>query len=220
MRIADIPKSERPRERLFSYGVSSLSTAELLALILGQGTRDMNVIDLSNSLLSEFGFDCFASCSLSELKTIKGVGPAKASQILALVEFTKRFTSSKMRGVRFLGGNDVFNYLAPKVRDLDKEHFFVLLLDSKNRLIKDSAVSVGILNSVLVHPREVFKLAVKESANSIIVAHNHPSGDPAPSHEDVVVTKQLQEAGKTLNIPLLDHVIIGKEEYWSWNENE
>ncbi len=219
MRICDIPKTERPRERLLLYGTGSLSNAELLALILCQGTRNMNVVDLSNTLLSEFGLDGFASCSLNELKKIKGVGPAKASQILALVEFNKRFNLTNPSKARFLSGKDVFDFLLPKTRNLDKEHFFVLLLDSKNRLIRDTAVGVGILNSVLVHPREVFKLAVKESANAVIVAHNHPSGDPTPSSEDLAVTRQLLDAGKTLNIPMLDHVILGKDEYWSWNEN-
>lgn len=219
MRILDIPKEDRPRERLLSFGASSLSNAELLALILGNGTKNMNVIDLSNSLLSEFGLEGFSSCSLNELKKIKGVGPAKASQILALVEFNKRFSRSSTPKTRFSDAKEVFKFLSPKMCDLDKEHFFVLLLDSKNRLIHDCAVSVGILNSVLVHPREVFKVAIKESANSIIIAHNHPSGDPTPSEEDLKITEQLFNAGKTLNIPLLDHVIIGKEGYWSWNES-
>jgi len=182
MIIKDIPKENRPRERFQKLGAAALSDAELLAIILQKGTIGENVIDMCNRLISRYGVDKLSELSLKELQEIKGIGPAKAMQIMVLFEFSKRYA-----------------------------------LDSKNKIIKDEIISTGILNASLVHPREVFKSAIKESANAIILVHNHPSGDPTPSEEDKRITKILFDAGKFLDIKLLDHVIIG-DTYYSFKE--
>ena len=216
MRLRDISVENRPRERLISQGVTVLSDAEILALILGSGTKNENAVDLSNRLLSHF--DLLSTSSLSELQKLKGIGVARACQLLALFEFSKRFNSSKVIGKKISCSKDVYDFVKSKMVDLDKEHFVVLLLDSKNRVLKEVLVSIGILNSSLVHPREVFKQAIKESANSIILVHNHPSGDVTPSKEDYEVTTKLREVGELMGIRVLDHVIVGSEGYYSFNE--
>lgn len=199
-------------------GVSVLSDAELLAVILQKGTREENVIDMSHRLISKYGIDKLSSCSLSELQEIKGIGKAKATQILALFEFNKRHNISKQNGKQIKSAKDVYEYCSPKLVGLDKEHFMILHLDSKNKVIKDEIVSVGTLNSSLIHPREVFKSAIKESANSVILVHNHPSGAPEPSIEDVKITDVLFKSGELFSIKVLDHVIVGSEGYYSFNE--
>lgn len=172
---------QKSRERLEKQGASTLSDAELLAVILKTGNKEENVIDMSNRLISKYGIDKLSSCSLKELQEINGIGKAKASQILALFEFNKRHSFAKQNGKPIKSAKDVFDYVSPKVNDLDRECFMVLHIDTKNRVLKDEVVSVGTLNSSIVHPRELFKSAIKESANSVILAHNHPSGDPTHS---------------------------------------
>ena len=220
MRIKDISLDNRPRERMEKQGVSVLSDAELLAVILKTGNKDENVIDMSNRLISKYGIDKLSYCSLKELQEIKGIGKAKASQILALFEFNKRHNLAKQNGKPIRSAKDVFNYISPKVNNLDRECFTVLHLDTKNRVLKEEIVSIGTLNSAIIHPRELFKSAIKESANSIILAHNHPSGDPAPSKEDKEITAQIMKAGKLLGIEILDHVIIGKGEFYSFRDEK
>jgi len=219
MRIKDISLENRPRERMEKQGCVVLSDAELLAIILQKGSKEENVVDMSNRLISKYGINKLSSCSMQELQSIKGIGKAKASQILALFEFNKRHNLSKANGKAITCANDVFSYVSPKLSGLDKECFMVLHLDSKNKVIKDEVVSMGTLNGSLIHPREVFKSAIKESANSIIFVHNHPSGDPEPSQEDTEMTKRLFDAGELLNIKVLDHIIIGKDNYHSFKEN-
>jgi len=218
MRIKDISEENRPRERIRKDGVSVLSNSELLAVILQKGTRQENVIDMSNRLISKFGIEKLSKCSISELMSINGIGEAKATQILALFEFNKRFTISRTNGVSIKSAKQVYEYSFPKLADEDKENFMILHLDSKNKVIKDEVVSIGTLNSSLIHPREIFKSAIKESANSVIVVHNHPSGDPEPSSEDKIVTKKLMDAGELLGIKVLDHVIVGKGGFYSFND--
>ncbi len=216
MKIKDIALENRPRERFERQGASVLSDAELLAIILQKGTREENVIDMSNRLISKYGMNKLADLSLVELQEVKGIGRVKAMQIKAIFEVSKR-TSFVKSGKFITSAKDVFEYAWPKLGK-DKEHFMVLLLDSKNRVIKDEIVSIGTLNSSIIHPREIFKTAIKESANAIILVHNHPSGDPTPSNEDREITEKIFEAGKVLNISVLDHVIVGENEYWSWKE--
>lgn len=218
MRIKDISLENRPRERMEKQGVSVLSDSELLAVILQKGTKEENVIDMSNRLISKYGVSKLSSCSLKELQEIKGIGKAKASQIIALFEFNKRHSFSKQNGKPIKSAKDVFNYCSPKLSNMDKECFMVLHLDSKNKIIKDEIISIGTLNSSIIHPREVFKSAIKESANSVILVHNHPSGDVEPSKEDKVVTDKLFSAGELLSIKVLDHVIIGREQFYSFKE--
>ncbi|MBN1175599.1 DNA repair protein RadC [Candidatus Woesearchaeota archaeon] len=218
MRIKEISLDNRPRERMEKQGASVLSDAELLAVILQKGTREENVIDMSHRLISKYGVDKLSFCSLNELQEIKGIGKAKASQILALFEFNKRHTLSKQNGKPIKSAKDVYDYCSPKLVGTDKEHFMILHLDTRNRVIKDEIVSVGTLNSSLIHPREVFKSAIKESANSVILIHNHPSGVVEPSDEDIKITDVLIKSGELLSIKVLDHVIVGSEGYYSFNE--
>ena len=218
MRIKDISLENRPRERLEKQGPSVLSDAELLAIILKTGNKDENVIDVSNRLISKYGVDKLSNCSLAELQEIKGIGNAKASQIIALFEFNKRHNISKQNGKPIKTAKDVFDYCSPKLSGVDKEQFMILHLDTRNKIIKDEIVSVGTLNSSLIHPREVFKSAIKESANAIILVHNHPSGDAEPSEEDKKITDILFKAGELLSIKVLDHVIIGKDSWHSFKD--
>jgi len=219
MRIKDISLENRPRERLEKKGAASLSDAELLAIILKTGNKEENVIDMSNRLLSKYSVDKLSSCSLKELQEINGIGKAKASQILALFEFNKRHNLAKQNGKPIKSAKDVYEYASSKLNGVDKEHFMILHLDTRNRIIKDEIVSVGTLNSSLIHPREVFKSAIKESANAVIIVHNHPSGDTDPSQEDNEITERLFDAGELLSIKVLDHVIVGKEGYYSFKDN-
>ncbi len=218
MRIKDISVDNRPRERLERQGVRVLSDAELLAVIIQKGTKEENVIDMSNRLLSKYGVGKLSSCSLKELQEIRGIGKAKASQILALFEFNKRHDIAKQNGKPIKSAKDVYEYAFSKLSGADKEHFIILHLDTRNRVIKDEVVSIGTLNSSLIHPREVFKSAIKESANAVILVHNHPSGDTEPSQEDHEITERLFDAGELLSIKVLDHVIVGKEGYYSFND--
>jgi DNA repair protein RadC len=220
MRIKDIPLENQPRERFSKNGANSLSDAELLAVILQKGNKRENVVDMSNRLLSKNGINKLSELSLKELQEIDGIGPAKAMQIKAVFEFNKRHSLSKQNGKQIKSAKDVYEYATQRLNSNDKEHFMILHLDSKNRIIKDEIVSIGTLNASIIHPREVFKSAIKESANSIILVHNHPSGDPEPSIEDEKITQKLFEAGDLLSIKVLDHVIIGKENYYSFNENK
>lgn len=218
MRIKDISKENRPRERFLKNGAMSLSDAELLAVILQKGSKKENVVDMSNRLLSKHGIDKLCDLSLKELQEIDGIGPAKAMQIKALFEFNKRHSLSRQNGKPIKSAKDVYDYASQRLNSNDKEHFMILHLDSKNRIIKDEVISIGTLNASIIHPREIFKSAIKESANSIILVHNHPSGDSEPSAEDEQVTEKLFEAGELLSIKVLDHVIIGKDNYHSFKE--
>ena len=215
MKIKDITPENRPRERLEKQGPSVLSDAELLAIILKTGNKTENVIDMSNRLISKYGFGKLSMCSLTELQEINGIGSAKASQILALFELNKRHSYSKTQGKPIKTAKDVFEHCSPKLSSSDREHFMILHLDTKNRVIKDEIVSVGALTGTIAHPREVFKSAIKESAHSVILVHNHPSGDPTPSDEDLKMTERLIESGEILGIKVLDHVIVGKEAWYS-----
>jgi DNA repair protein RadC len=219
-RIKDISQAERPREKLERYGPDSLSNDELLALILRTGHQRENAIAMSNRLIKEYGLDKLSECSLQELQEIKGIGFAKACQIIALFEFNKRHAISKRDDKPIKCANDVYEYALPLLSGKDKEHFMILHLDSKNQIIKDEIISIGILNASLVHPREVFKSAIKESANAIVLVHNHPSGDAKPSKVDDDVTNRLNETGKLLKIKVIDHVIIGKDNYYSFKESQ
>jgi len=213
MRIEDIPEENRPRERFQRLGANALSDAELLAIILQKGTIGENVIDMSNRLLSEYGIENLSNLSLKELQKINGIGPAKAMQIKALFEFNKRHNLAKKMGIPIKSAKDVFEYAVQRLPNSDKEQFMILHLDSKNRIIKDEIISIGILNASIVHPREIFKSAIKESANAIILTHNHPSGDPTPSEDDLEITRMIFQTGEIIGINVLDHVIIGDTHY-------
>ncbi|HIH38773.1 DNA repair protein RadC [Candidatus Woesearchaeota archaeon] len=208
MRIQDISPENRPRERLKQNGVDVLSNCELLAVILQKGTKNENVIDMSNRLLAKHSIDKLSECSLTELKDIPGIGDAKAMQILALFELSKRIKGGSIAEKVIHNSEDIASYYMEKLKDKKKEYFIAVFLDSKNKIIKDEVISVGTLNASLVHPREVFKEAIKHSANSIILVHNHPSGDCEPSTEDEEITGRMKEIGELMGIQVLDHVVV------------
>ena len=218
MRIKDIPPENRPRERLEKNGVHVLSDAELLAIIFKTGNKEENAIVMSDRLITKYGLGKLNELSLKELQEIKGIGPAKSMQIKALFEFNKRYSLAKRDGEPIKSARDVFEYASQRLITNQQETFMILLLDSKNRIVKDEVISIGTLNASIIHPREVFKSAIRESANSIILVHNHPSGDPEPSAEDEQITEKLFGAGELLNIKVLDHVIVGKDKFWSFKE--
>lgn len=221
--IKNMPISERPREKLLSYGSQSLSNAELLAIILSTGTKDRTAIDLARSILntSTEGLRGLKDCTIEELSQVRGVGLAKASQIIAAVELGKRISlTTKVNNYKIKGPDDVSNLLMEEMRYLNKEIFNILLLTTKHDIIAIENISVGSLNASIVHPREVFNRAIKRSSSAIILAHNHPSGDPNPSGEDINITKRLIEAGNIIGISVLDHIIIGDGVYFSMKEHK
>lgn len=224
MKILDFPKEGRPRERFLKLGPGALSDAELFAILLRTGSRGKknekgelmpgeNVIEMSNRLIKEYGLDKLLECSLKELQEIKGIGPAKAMQILTIAELQKRINQSKRPVRKISCAEDVFNYFHERLKDEKQEHFYVLMLDTKNNIIGEHLVSKGILDASIVHPREVFKPAIKNSASKIILVHNHPSGDPSPSFEDKELTERLIKSGEEIGIKVLDHVVIGGDSY-------
>ena len=214
--IKDLPKVERPREKLMQYGPGKLSNSELLAILLRSGKKGENVVELANKILRKFTEKEIPYAEFEELSKYPGIGKVKACEIIACFELGKRLLRDKKTSI-FLSPKDVFDRLAD-LRDRKKEYFFIFYLDSRNQEIKREVISVGSLNANLVHPREVFELAVKNLAASVIVAHNHPSGDPAPSEDDLVITKRLVEAGKILGIEVTDHVIVTKDNYFGFKE--
>ena len=215
MRIKEIALEQRPRERLKANGVNSLSDYDLLALLLGAGTKGENAIDLGNRLISENGIEKLNSLSLTELMKIKGIGLAKSSKLIAAFELSKRVSSGRICEKVVKNPADIAKYYMEKLKDLKKEYFIAVFLDSKNKIIKDEVISIGTLNSSLVHPREVFKEAIKNSANSIILVHNHPSGNVEPSDEDHRVNKVMVETGDIVGIKVLDHLIVGNGNFFS-----
>ncbi|MDA3836446.1 MAG: DNA repair protein RadC [Nanoarchaeota archaeon] len=218
MKIKDIIKEGRPRERFCSHGPDSLSEAELLAIILRTGTKGENVVNLANRIISEIGLTNLFDCSIEELIKIRGIGRDKAIQILTVFELSKRHSYSKSIPTRVVNAKSVFNVFKDKLKNKSKEYFYIVLTDTKNKIIKTEEISVGILDASIVHPREIFKSAIRASAARIILVHNHPSGDPTPSEEDLSVTRKLIDVGELVGIEVLDHVIIGEDKYWSYVE--
>lgn len=211
-----MPWFNRPGARLKKKGASYLNDAELLAIILERGNKKENAIDLSNRLLKKYNFNKLTELSLTELKKELN-DEVKAMKIYAMFEIFRKTNRLQRKGFKptIECAKDVYNYFVDELKDKKKEYFYVLLLDSKNRIIKEELISIGTLNSSLVHPREVFKEAIKNSANAIILVHNHPSGDCEASDKDYEINNKLKETGKLVDIKVLDHIIIGKENFFS-----
>ncbi|WP_033169898.1 DNA repair protein RadC [Selenomonas sp. ND2010] len=217
--VRDLPVKERPREKLLAAGAAGLSNTELLAVLLRTGTREKSVLRIAEEVLAyykERGLLAIAHIPAAELAAIHGVGQAKAATILAAVELGRRLSMLEAECVEVVNGpEDVAHFAMPRFRFEQREHFAVMLLNTKNHILGLHDVSVGSLQASVVHPREVFRTAVDYAAASMILLHNHPSGDPTPSHEDIAVTARLVKAGKIMDIPVLDHVIIGRNRYVS-----
>lgn len=221
MNIKGLPQEERPREKLLFYGKEALSTAELLAILIRSGTKEKSAIEVAQELLAldENGVLFLENSSSEELAAVKGVGTAKACQILAAIELGKRAaTHPKKIGNNIANPDDIVQLFREKMRHYKKEHFNVLLINAKGQIIEETEVSVGDLCSTLIHPREVFCQAVKRSAASVIFVHNHPSGDPNPSRQDIETTERLVKSAGILGIHVLDHIIIGDGRYISMKQ--
>lgn len=222
--LHDLPISERPRERLIRHGSEALSLQELLALILGRGVQGESVMTTAQKLLAQFGsLESLLDASVEDLQQVKGIGVAKACQIKACLEIARRVNDKSLdikqdkKKKRILSPQEVFKILKPKLAHHKKEHFVLISFDTRNTLLSIDTISIGTLNASLVHPRELFEIAIRHHAASVIIAHNHPSGDPYPSDEDIRVTAKLQEAGKLLGIQVLDHIIVGNDSFYSFS---
>jgi len=228
--MKDLGADERPRERLLRLGAAALSSAELVAILLRTGTPGASALDVAHRILAlgeeaeagsrtrEPGVRFLATCTLEELSRVAGVGPAKAAQVLAAVELGRRIATAVAARPVVRSPQDVSSLVMEEMRYLDREQFRIVLLDAKNHVLGVRTVSVGSLSSSIVHPREIFKDAIARSSAAIVLVHNHPSGDPTPSQEDVEVTRRLVEAGRLLGIEVLDHVVVGDNRYVSFKE--
>lgn len=220
--IKDIPIDERPRERLINLGVENLSNEELLAILLKSGTKNSSVKVLASNILKELNSICdLKDITLENLIKIKGIKKAKACELLASIELGKRINQKfhNINQIKIVDSNSIFEYYKHLLGEKKQEYFYCVYLDTKNKIIKDKLLFVGTINEILVHPREIFKEAYLLSASSIICIHNHPTGNVTPSRNDIMITKQLKEVGTILGIQVLDHIIIGKDEYYSFVDN-
>lgn len=221
MRVTDLPVDDRPREKLLLRGTQALSDTELLAVMLRTGTKGKTVIDVSRELLSKYqNLACLGSVTVAALQKIAGIGKDKAATLAAAFEISRRvYNQNKIKLEKKISSpQDVADILIPVLRDEVKEKFIVICLNSANKIIRYEVISVGNLNSSIVHPREIFKVAIDNNSANIILCHNHPSGNPEPSSEDISVTKKLVEAGKIMDIQVFDHIIIADQTYVSFVE--
>ncbi len=219
--IKELPMTERPREKLYIHGPEALSNEELLAIIIRTGNKTDSAIDLARKILSRDnrGLVHLRDTTIQELMETKGVGECKAAQILAAIEIGKRINyRDALSKIKITEPSTIANLYMDEMRYLQKEHFKIILLDTKNQIIVTEEISVGTLNASIVHPRDVFRAAIKRNSNSMILIHNHPSGDPTPSNEDINITNRLIDAGNLIGIKVLDHIIIGDNRYISFKE--
>ncbi|RBP46715.1 RadC family protein [Garciella nitratireducens] len=222
MTIKEFPIDERPREKLIKYGEKNLSDAELLAIILRTGSKDHTAISLAHYIIKDHkeGIRYLYNATIEEMSSIKGIGIAKATQIKAAIELGRRLSIQNPVKFFIKSPLDVVDYLMEEMRYCMEENFNVVLLDTKNRVISVENITKGIVNASLVHPREVFKIAIRKNSTSVILVHNHPSGDPTPSKEDRAITIRLIKAGEIIGIHVLDHIIIGDGHYLSFKESD
>jgi DNA repair protein RadC len=220
LKMREVHEADRPRERFLRQGPESLSNQELLAILLRTGTKEESVLTLANRVLVQFEkLHALKHATVEEMKEIKGIGEAKAIQLLAAIELGKRLAQKEIDNKYTIRSpEDAANFLMPFMTSLQQENFVALYLNVKNQIIHQQTVFIGSLNASIVHPREIYRVAVRRAAAAIIVAHNHPSGNPVPSPEDIDVTKRLLEAGQILGIDLLDHIIIGDHQFVSLKE--
>ena len=218
--VRRLPPLDRPRERLYHYGASELSLPELLAVLLGRGNRQASVLALAYRLMDAFGdINAIGRASPDDLAKISGIGFARACQVVAAFEVGRRFARDPgTRRVSIRGPEDVARVFMEEMRHFDREHFRAALLNTKNQILKTVTVSIGSLNASIVHPREILKPAISASAASIILVHNHPTGDPTPSREDIEFTRRFARCGELIGIRLLDHIVIGSGKYRSLRE--
>ncbi len=222
MMMRDLPPEERPRERLLLYGAAALSDADLLAILIRTGTSSASVLELADKVLSKYrgkGLAAIMNMAPQEIADISGIGPAKAATILAAVELGRRISTRAAAKLETVSSpTEAAGYVMPVLRYEMREHFGALLLDNRNHVIFFSIISIGSMTASVVHPREVFREAVRHAAAKIILVHNHPSGDPTPSDCDIQLTRQLTEAGKLMGIPVIDHIIIGDDRFISMKD--
>jgi DNA repair protein RadC len=220
--IKDWPEEDRPREKLLNKGAQALTDTELLAIIIrnGNGSTGKSAIDHARLLLAQFGgLPGMEEANPGEFKKIKGIGPAKIAQIKASLEIARRIGNHKWQpGQSLRSAEDVFRHFRDTLEKEKRELFYVVLLNNKNKKIRDVKISEGSLTASLVHPREVYNPVIRESAAAVIFVHNHPSGDPAPSPEDIEITRRLKEVGEVMGVRVLDHVVIGHDRYFSFND--
>ena len=218
--VKDWPEDERPRERLMMHGPGTLSDAQLLAIIIRNGRAGRSAVDLGRELLERFGsLAGIEQAGIKEICAVPGIGRAKAAELKAAIELGRRHQKPNLAGASFCSSGDVAAYYRPRMKDLKKEMFRCALLDTKNKIIREEIVSIGSLSASIVHPRDTFKAAVRESAAAVIFIHNHPSGDIKPSQEDILLTRRLVQAGEVIGIQVLDHIIIGDGDHFSFRDN-
>jgi len=213
LKIKELPKTERPRERLVQQGPRALSNAELLAIIISTGNKNENALEVSQRILQKYHLHKLSRIDISSLKKIKGIGMSKAAQITACFELSRRLAGEKDGKLKIRTTKDIAKMLIPELSGLKKEHFIGVYLDSHNKIIKKETIFIGSLTATVIHPREVFLPAILESAAKVVLAHNHPSGNHKPSEEDIIITQRLVDAGRTLGIEFVDHLIIGNKKY-------
>ncbi len=217
--VRELPQADRPRERLWELGPAALTTAELVAILVGTGGPEGDALAVAGALLAtgDGSLRRLAGRPPSELLRLAGMGPAKAARLVAALELGRRLgTEQRPMAPRIRSPEDVVRLVGPRLRDLPVEEFRLLALDSQSRVLRDLLVTRGLLNSSLVHPREVFRAAIAEAAAGVVLVHNHPSGDPTPSPEDQAVTRQLVAAGELLDLPVYDHVIVAGDRFTSF----
>lgn len=221
-KIKDLPDSERPIERGMELGFDSLSNSELMGIIIGTGSREKSAVALSNDIIKSIdSISELSNVTLEELCDVKGIGRSKGAKIIAAVSLGQRIYKSDIKTkLKITSPEDVYNAFTTEMSFLKREEFRVILLNTKNSVISTELISIGSLNSSIVHPREVFNKAIKKNSASVILIHNHPSGNPSPSKEDLVITRRLMNAGDIIGIKVIDHIIIGHGKFYSLKEND
>lgn len=218
--VREIPINERPRERLLKYGAKSLSNYELLAIILRTGYKNQSVLDLSKTILIELeDINNFNEITVNELTKIKGIGKTKAITILAAIEFGKRVNNPSNSNIKINSSKDAYEFLKDSMQNELQENLVCVFLNNNSEVITTKTITIGTINHTIFNPRDILKWALKYSAVAVLLAHNHPSGNPTPSQEDIIVTKKLLQAAKLVDVLIVDHIIIGKNKYYSLLEN-